>query len=194
MCACRRCKRESRPSRPGVRDAPVGKRSSVSLRGPHQPQDWWRPFVFVRELRVARRRACSRRLRRAIRCAMRGARPQAPPWAGCRSAPWGYRPRSGPAWRAGPRSSWRSWPAGEASTLAGARNTRDEPGTVDAHLAGRQVSLRTRRHSKLAPLRRPMWCDSWAMTSSYSLWGIGTRCVRALLLSRTGAQREGRRR
>ena len=28
-------------------DAPAGKRPQVSLRGPCQPQDWWRPFVFV---------------------------------------------------------------------------------------------------------------------------------------------------
>jgi hypothetical protein len=30
-------------------DAPAGKRPHVSLRGPRQPQDWWRPFVFVGE-------------------------------------------------------------------------------------------------------------------------------------------------
>ena len=28
-------------------DAPAGTRPDVSLRGPRQPQDWWRPFVFV---------------------------------------------------------------------------------------------------------------------------------------------------
>src|ERR671931_495347 len=28
-------------------DAPAGTRPRVSLRGPCQPQDWWRPFVFV---------------------------------------------------------------------------------------------------------------------------------------------------